>query len=277
MVDRKKKMRLDLLMVEKGVVASREKAKVLIMAGEVMVNGETVTKPSKQFPTDVKIHLKERLKYVSRGGYKIEGAFENFKLSVKGKVVCDLGSSTGGFVDFLIKNGAKRVYAVDVGKGQLHWKLRNDSRVIVKEGINARYLKVDDLGEKVDFLTCDLSFISVKKVLNVVYDVLKDDGKALILIKPQFEALRSEVKKGVVRDERVHIRVLKEVKEEAKKKGFGVKGFTFSKLRGPKGNIEFFILLEKGAAEGFTDDFTDIENVVKEAWNFFKNDEGRKC
>ncbi len=271
MADRKK-MRLDLLMVEKGIVESREKAKVLIMAGEVMVNGETVTKPSKQFPTNVCIDLKKKLKYVSRGGYKIEGAFEDFKLNVENKVVCDLGSSTGGFVDFLIKNGAEKVYAVDVGKGQLHWKLRNDPRVIVKEGINARYLTVDDLGEKVDFLTCDLSFISVKKVLKVIYNILKDDGKALILVKPQFEASRFEVKKGVVKDKDVHIKVLKSVIEASRREGFSIKGLTFSKLRGPKGNIEFFLLLEKGILEHSI----DVEDVVRKAWKFFENDEGRK-
>ncbi|PLV60375.1 TlyA family RNA methyltransferase [Thermotoga sp. KOL6] len=259
------KKRLDQIVLEKGLVESREKAKALILAGKVLVNGERVTKASKIFSEDVHVELVEEQKYVSRGGYKLESAFESFKIDVSGKVACDIGASTGGFTDFLLKNGVKKVYAVDVGYGQLHWKLRNDPRVVVMEKVNARYLKKEDLGEAVDLVTCDVSFISIKKILPAIYDILKESGEAILLVKPQFEAPRKFVKKGIVRDPKVHEKVLEDVQKSLMENGFSVKGCCFSKLKGAEGNIEYFFWVRK---DGEQSDI-DLQKVVKEAWEFF--------
>lgn len=184
--------------------------------------------------------------YASRGGYKIEGALKSFGIEVKDKVIADLGSSTGGFTDCLLKNGAAKVYAVDVGYGILAWRLRKDSRVKVLERKNARYLKLEDLGERVDMVTADLAFISLKKIIPVLPGILKEDGTALCLIKPQFEVKRQEVgPKGVVKDPALHKRVVEEISKEAEKNGFKVKGVAESPLQGPKGNKEFFIYFSK--------------------------------
>ncbi len=263
MGEKVKKMRLDQLLVEKGFVGSREKAKRLIMAGEVLVNGEVIYKPAVKVEIDADINLKTKEKYVSRGGYKIESAWKVFKFDVAGKVVCDIGASTGGFTDFLLQMGAKKVYAVDVGRGQLHWKLRNDPRVVLLEKINARYLTEEDLGEKVDFVTCDVSFISILKIVPAIKRVLKEGGEFLLLIKPQFEAGKNFVKNGIVDDPEVHFSVLKKVIGELNEKGLNVKGATFSGLKGAKGNIEYFVY-------GFNKDssvvkLSDIEEVVKTA------------
>ncbi|ACM23335.1 MULTISPECIES: TlyA family RNA methyltransferase [Thermotoga] len=259
------KKRLDLLVLERGLVESREKAKALILAGKILVNGEKVTKASKLVPVDSHLEVLEEPRYVSRGGYKLESAFERFKIDVSGKVACDIGASTGGFTDFLLKNGARKVFAVDVGYGQLHWKLRNDPRVVVMERVNARYLKWQDLGERVDIVTCDVSFISVKKILPAIYDILKDQGDAVILVKPQFEAPRKFVKKGIVKDPEVHVKVLMDVQKSLIENGFVVKGCCFSKIKGADGNIEFFFWVGK---EGKSQN-VDFQRVVEEAWKFF--------
>ncbi len=260
-----RKVRLDQLLVERKMAESREKAKRLIMAGKVLVNGQIVDKPGKTFPDDVVLELKEGDKYVSRGGYKLESAWKVFKFDVKGKVICDIGASTGGFTDFLLQNGAKRIYAVDVGKGQLHWKLRNDPRVVVMEKLNARYLSPEDIGEKVDFVTCDVSFISVRKIIPSIRKILNESGEVVILVKPQFEAAKYEVKRGLVLKKDVHKRVLRDIIGDLEESGFVIKGLTFSKIRGTKGNIEYFIY---ASLFGETVEI-DISEVIEEAWRFF--------
>jgi 23S rRNA (cytidine1920-2'-O)/16S rRNA (cytidine1409-2'-O)-methyltransferase len=259
------KKRLDQLVLERGLVESREKAKTLIMAGKVLVNGEKVTKASKLVPEDANVELLEEPKYVSRGGYKLESAFESFKIDVSGKVACDIGASTGGFTDFLLQRGAKKVYAVDVGYGQLHWKLRNDPRVVVMEKVNARYLNPDDLGEKVDVVTCDVSFISLKKIIPAISRILKNIGDAVLLVKPQFEAPRRFVKRGIVKDPDVHLEVLGEIRKRLIENGFILKGCCFSKIKGTEGNIEYFFWVKK---EGENAEI-DLKNIVEQAWRFF--------
>lgn len=259
------RMRIDLLLVKRGLVETREKAKRLIMAGVVFVNGEKVDKPSRSFTTDAAISVKTPEKYVSRGGYKIESAWEVFKFEISGKVACDVGASTGGFTDFLLQNGAKRVYAVDVGRGQLHWKLRNDPRVVVMEKVNARYLDEDTCGEKVDLITCDVSFISLKKIIPAFTRVLKHGGEAVLLIKPQFEAKKNEVKKGLALNKRVHIDVIGDIIRNLRESGFSPCGLTFSKIRGAKGNIEYFVHTRLGKCH----DDLDIEGAVEDAWRYF--------
>jgi len=186
------------------------------------------------------------IKYASRGGYKMEGAIKDFGINVKDKIAADLGCSTGGFTDCLLKNGTAKVYAVDVGYGILAWKLRKDKRVVVMERKNARYLKLEDIGERVDLVTADLAFISLKKIIPVLPNILKEDGEALCLIKPQFEVKRDEVgPKGVVRDSFLHQRVIDEISRNAEENGFKVKGVVESSLEGPQGNKEFFIYFVK--------------------------------
>lgn len=239
------KERLDILLVKRGCLESREKARSSIMAGIVLVDGVREDKPGSRFNEDCIIEIKENINpYVSRGGLKLEKALKSFGISLKGMVALDIGASTGGFTDCMLKNGAIRVFAVDVGYGQLAWPLRNDERVVNMERTNIRYVKPSELGAGVDFATIDVSFISLKKVLPVVKELLTDDGEVLCLIKPQFEAGREKVgKHGVVRDVAVHTQVVKEISTFAVQTGFGLKGLTFSPIKGPEGNIEYLAYL----------------------------------
>lgn len=245
------KERLDILVCNKGLAASREKAKALIMAGTVLVNGEREDKPGSVFPSDVEITLKGNpLKYVSRGGLKLEKAVEVFGIGLEGKVCMDAGASTGGFTDCMLQNGASRVYSVDVGYGQLDWKLRNDPRVVCMEKTNVRYMTPDMIPEKCDFASIDVSFISLLKIIPPVRDILKPAGTITALIKPQFEAGREKVgKKGVVRDPLVHMEVIEKVVLFSQSTGLFVKGLDYSPVKGPEGNIEYLLYLTQDAAE----------------------------
>ncbi|NLN88036.1 MAG: TlyA family RNA methyltransferase [Syntrophomonadaceae bacterium] len=260
------KVRLDTLVHHRGLVGSREKARAMIMAGEVTVDGKLVLKPGSPVDDNAEIGIKSRRqKYVSRGGYKLEGAIQDFDLDFTGKVVLDIGASTGGYSDCALQNGAARVFALDVGYGQLDWTLRNDSRVTVIERANIRYFDPAQLGGPVDIITMDVSFISTRLIFPVLTDMLKDGGEVVSLIKPQFEAGKDKVgKHGVVRDARVHLAVLQQCIEAAARAGLGCLGVTFSSIKGPKGNIEYFIYLQKGAQNGgITTD--QIEEMVQRA------------
>ena len=232
------KQRMDLLLVERGLAESRARAQRLIRAGLVRVGGQVSDKPGTQVPVSAEIALQARPRFASRGGEKMEAALLRFELDVAGAVVADVGASTGGFTDCLLQRGAARVYAVDVGYGQLDWRLRNDSRVVVMERTNARYL--ESLPEPVDLVTADVSFISLGLILPAAVGWLRPDGQVVALIKPQFEAGRREVGKGgVVRDPDVHRRVLERVLGKAAGLGLGLRGLMPSPLRGPAGNVEF--------------------------------------
>ena len=238
----KKGIRLDQLLVQKGLVASRQKAQALILAGEVLVNGQTVTKAAAAFAEEADVVLKEQPRYVSRGGDKLAGALTEFAIDVNGLVCLDVGASTGGFTDCLLQHGAVRVYAFDVGTNQLDWRLRQDPRVIAKEGFNGRFLGTGDLPERPALAVIDVSFISLKLILPPVVQVLAPEGQIVALIKPQFEAGREQVGKGgVVRDPAVHEAVVKGVRDFAEQElGLIGRGVCQSPLRGPAGNVEFF-------------------------------------
>ena len=247
------KERLDVLLVKRNLAESREKAKAVIMAGNVFVDGQREDKAGSIFPPDVSIEDRAHvLPYVSRGGLKLEKALANFDVDVKDCVCTDVGSSTGGFTDCMLQNGAKKVYAIDVGRGQLDWKLRNDPRVVCMEKTNIRYVTPEDIGEPVDFSSIDVSFISLTKVLTPIRDYLKADGEIVALIKPQFEAGREKVgKKGVVREKSTHREVIRKVMDHAQSIGFDLCALDFSPIKGPEGNIEYLIHLKKsGGAEG---------------------------
>ena len=250
------KTRLDVLMVERGLAESREKAKAIIMAGEVFVDGQREDKAGTSFPEKVVIEVKgSPLKYVSRGGLKLEKAMTHFDVTLEGKVCMDVGASTGGFTDCMLQNGAEKVYAVDVGYGQLAWKLRSDPRVVCLERTNARYLTHEQVPDALDFASVDGTFISLKLILPPLNGLLKDGGHAACLVKPQFEAGREKVgKKGVVRDPAVHLEVLEHFLEHAANADFTVKDITFSPIRGPEGNIEYLGSPQAGAGEAFTGD-----------------------
>lgn len=241
------KERLDVLLVKRNLAESREKAKAIIMAGNVFVEDEREDKAGTTFPDDVKIEIKgHTLKYVSRGGLKLEKAMENFDVSVEGKVCTDVGSSTGGFTDCMLQNGAVKVFAIDVGRGQLDWKLRQDERVVCMEKTNIRYVTPEDIGQPVDFSSIDVSFISLTKVLEPIRNYLTREGEIVALIKPQFEAGREKVgKKGVVRERSTHHEVIEKVAEYANSIGFEIKNIDFSPIKGPEGNIEYLIHLKK--------------------------------
>jgi 23S rRNA (cytidine1920-2'-O)/16S rRNA (cytidine1409-2'-O)-methyltransferase len=242
-----KRERLDKLLVEREVVASREEGRRRILAGEVLVNDQPVTKAGSLVDLNAAIRLKRKsLPYVSRGGTKLEKALREFEIRVKDRIVLDVGASTGGFTDCLLNHGARQVYAVDVGYGQLDWKLRKDPRVVVLEKRNIRYLKGEELPQPPDLATIDVSFISLRLVLPSVGRLLSPQSEILALIKPQFEVGRGRVGKGgVVRSHEEHLRVIEEIQEAAVAMGLEVKGVTESPLLGPKGNREFFIYLEK--------------------------------
>lgn len=238
------KKRLDILLVERGLLASREQAQRAIRAGLVKVDGRPAGKPGQAVGEEAAIAVTELPRYVGRGGEKLQGALEDFGLDPAGWLVLDLGSSTGGFADCLLQAGARRVYCLDVGKGQLAWKLREDPRVTVMEGFNARYLVPGDLPQPPDLVTIDLSFISLQKVLPAAAGVLSQAGSILALIKPQFEAGRGEIRRGgVVRDPEVHRRVIAGIEDFARGLGLEIRGVKESRLTGPAGNREFFILL----------------------------------
>ena len=241
------KERLDVLLTGRGLAASREKAKAIIMAGIVYVDGQKEDKAGSMFDPEVPIEVRgSTLPYVSRGGLKLEKALKVFPVSPAGKVCMDVGASTGGFTDCMLQNGAERVYAVDVGRGQLDWKLREDPRVVCMEKTNIRYLKPEDVGEAADLLTTDVSFISLGLVLPPARNLMKLHADAVVLIKPQFEAGREKVgKKGVVRDRKVHEEVIGKVTGIAHALSFATRGLDYSPIRGPEGNIEYLLWLSK--------------------------------
>ena len=241
------KERLDVLLVQRGHAASREKAKAVIMAGCVYVNGQKEDKAGSMFDCAAEIEVRgNTLRYVSRGGLKLEKAMKNFGVELEGKVCMDVGASTGGFTDCMLQNGAVKVYSIDVGYGQLDWKLRNDPRVVCMEKTNIRYVTPEDIGEPVDFSSIDVSFISLTKVLEPIRDYLTEDGEIVALIKPQFEAGREKVgKKGVVREKSTHHEVIEKVTSYAASIGFDILEIEFSPIKGPEGNIEYLVHLKK--------------------------------
>lgn len=260
------KERIDVLLVEKGFFDSREKARKNIMAGLVFVNNQRVDKPGEKVNVDSEIEVKgQAIPYVSRGGLKLEKAIKSFNISLNDKVAMDVGASTGGFTDCMLKNGASKVFAIDVGYGQMAWELRNDKRVVCMERTNIRYVTKEDIGEPIDFTSIDVSFISLKLVLPVVKELSKEEAEVVCLIKPQFEAGRDKVgKKGVVRDKEVHIEVIKSVLEFAISIGYSLKGLTFSPIKGPEGNIEYLAYLINKQDLAQIDDKM-IQDVVEEA------------
>ena len=262
------KERLDVLLVKRNLAPSREKAKAIIMSGNVYVDDQKEDKAGTTFPEEVKIEVRgHSLPYVSRGGLKLEKALKNFDVTVQGKTCTDVGSSTGGFTDCMLQNGAVKVYSVDVGHGQLDWKLRNDERVVCMEKTNIRYVTPEDIEEPVDFSSIDVSFISLTKVLLPVRNLLSQDGQIVCLIKPQFEAGREKVgKKGVVRDPAVHKEVIEKVIAFAKEQYLQPLALDFSPIKGPEGNIEYLLYLQK-KPEGteMTDGDMDVDAVVGQA------------
>lgn len=243
------KERLDILLIQRGMATSRERARAVIMAGEVFVNGQREDKPGTAFDENKIETLEirgEQLPYVSRGGLKLAKAVQDFGLTLSGKVCMDIGASTGGFTDCMLQNGALKVYSVDVGHGQLDWKLRSDERVVCMEKTNFRYMVRDDIADDLDFASVDVSFISLTKILIPARKLLKAQGQMVCLIKPQFEAGREKVgKKGVVRDAHVHEEVVKKIFDFADLVGFKILNLDYSPIRGPEGNIEYLIYLEK--------------------------------
>ncbi len=256
-------MRLDLYLVEKGYASSREKAQALIMAGLVLVDGKVVTKPGTKIKEGQRVEVKEPPKYVSRAGYKLENALKKFNLDVNGMIALDVGSSTGGFTQCLLMHGVKRVYAVDVGKGQMDPKLRHDPRVILYEETDARELTHEHIPEKVDLVTMDVSFISVLKLLPNVLKFLKEDGILLVLVKPQFEVGPEKVKKGIVREELYRKEAILKVIDFLKSYGMKVGGVIKAKPKGTKGNEEFFVLAGKSLEE-LRDIMKEVEDALRE-------------
>lgn len=257
-----KKTRLDILLTEGGLQESRQKAQAAIMAGIVFVNGQRVDKPGTQVAPDADIEVRGHgMPYVSRGGLKLEKAMRTFHLTLQDKICADIGASTGGFTDCMLQNGAKRVYAVDVGYGQLDWKLRNDERVVCLERTNARYITHEEIPDTLDFASVDVSFISLKLIFPALYRLLGDNGEIACLIKPQFEAGREKVgKKGVVRDAKVHLEVLENFLNHAKENNFTVVDMTFSPIRGPEGNIEYLGYLRKNGGDNGS---FDLQSIVE--------------
>ena len=260
-MEKQKKQRLDVLLVEKGLAPSREKAKAIIMAGIVYVDGNKEDKAGTTFPENAVIEVKGKtLPYVSRGGLKLEKAMQKFPITLSGKVCMDVGYSTGGFTDCMLQNGATKVYAIDVGHGQLAWKLRNDERVVCMEKTNIRYVVPEDIDELAAFSSIDVSFISLTKVLLPVKNLLTEDGQVVCLIKPQFEAGREKVgKKGVVRDRAVHEEVIRMVMDYASSIDFYPLALDFSPVKGPEGNIEYLLFLSKNKQDQEIVDASSID------------------
>ena len=251
--------------MEQGLAESREKAKVIIMAGLVYADNQKADKPGDLFPEEIHLELRGTgLKYVSRGGLKLEKAMEEFDLTLTGLTCMDIGASTGGFTDCMLQNGAVKVYAVDVGYGQLAWKLRTEERVVNLERTNARYLTREQIPEPIDFCSVDVSFISLTLILPTIKNLLAKDGRAVCLIKPQFEAGREKVgKKGVVRDKAVHLEVIEKIQDFALQAGFSVLGLTFSPVKGPEGNIEYLIYLQSSDEAVRASDVSAVQEVVE--------------
>ena len=258
-----KKIRIDQLLVDLGLAQSRERAKITIMEGNVFVDGQRVDKPGTAVDPEKKIEVRGgQLPYVSRGGLKLEKALKVFPVNPTGKICIDCGASTGGFTDVLLQNGAEKVYAVDVGYGQLAWKLRTDERVVNMERTNVRYITSEQIPEQLDLSVCDVSFISIRLILPAVQPLLKDDGDMLCLIKPQFEAGREKVgKKGVVREASTHLEVVNKIIDFSKEIGFSVLNLEFSPIKGPQGNIEYLIHLKNDDKSEFLAKITADELI----------------
>ncbi|MDF2613623.1 MAG: TlyA family methyltransferase [Clostridia bacterium] len=262
------KERLDILITERNLAESRERAKAYIMAGVVFVDGQKEDKPGLKVKRSSQIEVREKMKYVSRGGYKLEKAMAEFAIELDQKVCMDVGASTGGFTDCMLQNGAAKVYAIDVGYGQLAWKLRQDERVVCMEKTNIRYVTPEEIGCKINFSSIDVSFISLSKVLLPIYHILDEQGVIVALIKPQFEAGREQVEKhGVVKNPSVHKQVIKGVWDYASSIGLSVQGLDFSPIKGPEGNIEYLIYLKKNAPDTLEDRDSMIDKVVQESHN----------
>ena len=261
------KTRLDVYLTENGLTTSRERAKALIMAGQVYVKNQKCDKAGMMIDDSEKeVEIRgEQLKYVSRGGLKLEKAMAEFPISLENKVTMDIGASTGGFTDCMLQNGAKQVFAVDVGYGQFAWKLRQDKRVVNMERTNIRYVTPEDIGEDIDFASIDVSFISLKLVLPAAYNLLASDGEIVALIKPQFEAGKGQVgKKGVVRDKSVHFDVIRSVLDFAVDNGFTVLGLSYSPIKGPEGNIEYLAYLKKSSCTSNPTD-EEVSGIVEKS------------
>ena len=263
------KERLDVLLVQRGLAPSREKAKVMIMEGNVFVESQREDKAGTFFDSQASIEVRgNTLKYVSRGGLKLEKAIASFGISLDGKICMDIGASTGGFTDCMLQNGAKKVYAVDVGYGQLAWKLMQDSRVVCMEKTNIRYVTPQDIEDVLDFASVDVAFISLTKVLPAAWELLSPQGEMACLIKPQFEAGREKVgKKGVVRDPKVHEEVIQKILAFAQEMGFAIRNLGFSPIKGPEGNIEYLVDIQKGCGTKRM----DVAGVVAQAHGMLAN------
>lgn len=260
-----KKERLDLILVEKGIITSRERAKACIMEGKVYVNGQKVDKAGEKVSYDADIEYRgAALKYVSRGGLKLEKAMNSYDISLDGKVCMDIGASTGGFTDCMLQNGASKVFSVDVGYGQFAWKLRTDERVVCMERTNIRYVTPEDIGELLDFASIDVSFISLKKIMPATLNLLKDDGEVVALIKPQFEAGREKVgKKGVVREKETHKEVVYDIVNSLLEQDLNVLGIGYSPIKGPEGNREYLVYFTKDKNKETNFKREDIDVVVE--------------
>ncbi|AYD40587.1 TlyA family RNA methyltransferase [Clostridium fermenticellae] len=269
------KERLDTLLVKKGIFTSRERAKASIMAGEIFIDNQRVDKCGQKVQESSNIEFKgKHMPFVSRGGLKLQKAVKNFNIDLNDKICMDIGASTGGFTDCMLKNGAKKVYAIDVGYGQFAWKLRTDDRVVCMERTNIRYVKPEDIGEFTDFASIDVSFISLKKVIPVVIQLLKNEGKIIALIKPQFEAGREKVgKKGVVKEKSTHKEVITNIVEFLSKYSVKILNLDYSPVKGPEGNIEYLIYFAKsnGDCSCFNND--EIEKVVNIAHHELNGEE----
>ena len=267
MKEKKKKERLDVLLVKRGLAESREKAKAIIMTGNVFVEEQREDKAGSTFAEDAQIRIKGTpMKYVSRGGYKLEKAMELWHVPLQDKLCMDVGSSTGGFTDCMLQNGAVKVYAIDVGTNQLAWKLRQDERVVSMEKTNIRYVTPEDIADPIDFSSIDVAFISLTKVLIPVWNLLKNGGRVVCLVKPQFEAGREKVgKKGVVRDKKVHEEVVCHIMTYALSMGFEILGLSYSPIKGPEGNIEYLLYIEKPQdAQALTEIAEDADQKAEE-------------
>ena len=258
------KKRLDILVFEKGFAESREKAKAIIMSGIVYVNNQKADKPGVSYDENLPLEVRgETQKYVSRGGYKLEKAMNSFPITLKDKITMDIGASTGGFTDCMLQNGAKKVYSVDVGYGQLAWKLRNDERVVNLERTNMRYVTHEQVSDEIDFFSVDVSFISLKLILPVARELLSECGEAVCLIKPQFEAGKENVgKNGVVRDKNVHVDVVNMIVDFCLNNGYDVLGLDYSPIKGPQGNIEYLIHIRKSDEPKMLTETTALQVVT---------------